>query len=192
MTIRFFVGLLVAVLGTSSAVQSFAEESTVAKPARVNTVMVQRAAIVEAVNVDTREIKLIDSQGHRFTVVASDAVGNIDQIEPRDRIITEYMESVAVVIAPAGSEPAVGDAMAIDIAPIGDKPGMEAVETHVVTATIESINAAARLVTLVTEEGELRTILVRDDAPLDKVTIGDQFRLRITTAVAVSVVAPEK
>jgi hypothetical protein len=163
----------------------------VEKPARVISTLVKTAAIVEAVNKDTRELKLINAQGERFTVVADEAVVNFDQIEPRDRIVTEYLESVAIIVAPAGSEPLIGDVAALEVAPRGDKPGVMGVETQVVVATITALNVADRLATLELENGEIRTIKVSEDARLDSVDVGDQVRLRLTRAVAVNVVKPE-
>jgi len=182
---------ILLISGTTVSQDATAAEPSAAKPARVISTLVKRAAIVEAVNRETRELKLIDAQGNRFSITVSDAVRNFDQIEPRDRIVAEYLESVAVVIAPVGAEPPIGDAEYFDVAPAGDKPALEGVETRLVTATVHAINAADRLLTLETDDGELRTIKVRADAPLDSVTVGDQFRLRITRAIAVSVVEPE-
>jgi hypothetical protein len=181
-------GLIVSVAWVGTAA---AAETTVEKPGRIVSTLVKSGAIVEAVNKDTRELKLLDPRGNRFTVVADELVRNFDQIEPRDRIIIEYLESVAVVIAPAGSEPPVEDALVLSVAEAGDKPGIEGVDTQLMVATVQSINVADRLVTLETEFGELRTIKVSEDARLDLVEIGDQLRLRVTRAVAVSVVAPD-
>ncbi|MGI9287618.1 MAG: hypothetical protein ACR2P1_19695 [Pseudomonadales bacterium] len=174
------------IIGTADA----ADETSVAKPARILSTLVKSGAIVEAVNKDTRELKLINAQGNRFTVVADDAVGNIDQIKPRDRIVVEYLESVALVVAPHGSEPLIGDVAELTVVPANNKPGIEGVESHVMVATIHAINTADKLVTLETEEGELRTIKASEEAKLDLVDIGDQVRLRVTRAVAVSIEAP--
>ncbi len=185
---NFCVGVIasIATIATVSA-----GETTVSKPGRIVTILVKSGAIVEAVNKETRELKLIDARGNRFSVIADELVRNFDQIEPRDRIVVEYLESVALVVAPAGSELPIGDANLVRVAPAGDKPGVEGVETRVVVATVHSINAADRLVTLETEEGELSTIKVAEDARLDMVEVGDQVRLRVTRAIAVSVVKPD-
>ena len=176
----------VLIAGTVSA-----QETSVDRPARILSALVKSGAIVEAVNQETRELKLLNARGERFTVIADERVRNFDQIEPRDRIVVEYLESVALVVAPEGSEPPIGDALGLAVAPAGDKPGVEGVETYLVTATVQAINAADRLVTLEAENGEVRTIKVDEAARLDLVDIGDQVRLRVTRAVAVSVVAPE-
>ncbi|MFB3103616.1 MAG: hypothetical protein ACE1ZA_01705, partial [Pseudomonadales bacterium] len=76
-------------------------------------------------------------------------------------------------------------------APEGDKPGITGVDTHVVVATIAALNRGDRLVTLETEDGEVRTIKVGKDAHLDMVDVGDQVRLRLTRAIAIEVVKPD-
>lgn len=169
-----------------------ADSHAAQRPARVISSLIQRAAIVEAVNPETRELKLIDATGHRFSIVADEVVRNFDQIEARDRIVVEYLESVAVVVAPHGApKPVVGDAMAVAIAEAGDKPAFENIETHLVTGTVESINTSERRATVSLETGEVRTLKVGPQARLDLVEVGDQLRLRITRAVALSVVKPD-
>ena len=172
-------------------ISTMAIGETTLKPARVVSTLIKRAAIVESVNPDTRELKLLDAQGNRFTVVADESVRNFSQIKPRDRIVAEYLESVAVVIAPKGSKPPVEDASEWNVAEAGDKPGVAGVETRLVVATVQAINAVDRLLTLETEDGGVRTVKVSDHAQLHLVEVGDQVRLRITTAIAMRVVAPD-
>ena len=164
----------------------------VEKPARVVSTLVETAAIVESVDRETREIRLIDAQGNRFTVVADDSVRNFDEIEARDRIVTEYLESVAIVILPHGAAaPGQGAAVEVEVAELGDKPGMGVATVEIISAEIHGLNRADRLVTLEMQGGEMRTIKAADNAPLDKVSVGDLVRMRITKAVAVKVVEPD-
>jgi len=162
------------------------ETEKMQKPGRVITATVQSAVIVEAVNKETRELKLIDAGGKRYTIVADKMVANFDQIEPRDRIVVEYLESVAILVVPAGA-PELGDAAAVELAPLGSKPGISGVETVLVKATVESLNLTDRIATLRYEDGSMRTVKVADDVPLDLVNVGDEVRFRITKAIAVSI-----
>ncbi len=182
---RAAVGCVLIFYGTLAGAQ------TVDKPMRAVTTVIKTAAIVEAVNKSTREIKLIDARGNRFSMIADDSVRNFDQIDPRDRIVVEYLESIAIVVAPAGSEPLFGEGTVVTVAAEGDKPGIIGVDTHVIVATIAALNRGDRLVTLETEDGEVRTIKVGEDAHLDMVDVGDQVRLRLTRAVAIEVVKPD-
>jgi LPXTG-motif cell wall-anchored protein len=168
-----------------------AQTQSVQKPGRVVTSTVRSAAIVEAVDKETRELKVIDASGNRFTIAVDDLVANFDQIEPRDRIVVEYLESIAIVVVPAGT-PAMGEGMAVELAPLGGKPGITGVETFVVSATVESLNLSDRIATLRYEDGTTRTIKVADDVPLDLVDVGDEVRFRITEAVAISVRQADK
>ena len=145
---------------------------------------------MEAVYPETRELKVLDSKGNRFRVSVDPLVARFDSIKPRDRIVAEYVESVALIIAPAGSEPLMGDAAAVEVDPQSDKPFIRGAETRVVVAEIEAVNMTDRLVTIKTEDGDLHSVKVAEDARLDLVNIGDQVRLRISAAVMVSVAEP--
>ena len=168
-----------------------AEMKEVQIPGKVITSTVRSMAIVEAVDKETRELKLIDANGKRYTVVASQLVANFDQIEPRDRIVMEYLESVAVFVVPEGA-PELGNAAAVEVAPLGEKPGIKAADTFMVKATIESLNVSDRIAILRTETGQVRTVKIADDVPLDKVDVGDEVRMRVTQALAINVRKADK
>jgi Cu/Ag efflux protein CusF len=161
--------------------------SSVSLPGRVITSTERQEAIVESVNKETREIRVVDSNGKMHTFVAGDMVANFDQIEPRDRIVTEYLESVAVFVAPAGM-PALGDMGLVEVAPLGEKPGVAVADTFMVAATIDAIDTDARTVTLRGEDGFQTVFRVADDVNLGDFTVGDEVRMRVTQAVAISVV----
>ena len=161
--------------------------SSVSIPGRVITSTARREAIVESVNKETREIKVVDADGKIHTFVAGDMVANFDQIEPRDRIVTEYLESVAVFVAPAGT-PAMGDMGLVEVAPLGEKPGVAMADTYMVAAKVDAIDADSRVVTLRGEDGFQTMIGVADDVDLANVEVGDEVRMRVTEAVAIKVV----
>jgi LPXTG-motif cell wall-anchored protein len=184
------VGFL-SVVSMVGAPTADAQTERVQKPGRVMTSIVRTVAIVEAVDKETRELKLIDASGSRSTMVVDDVVVNFNQIEPRDRIIIEYLESIAIVVVPAGT-PQLGEGVAVELAPVGDKPGIKSVDTFVVSATVESLNLSDRIATLRYEDGTTRMIKVADDVPLDLVKIGDEVRFRVTNAVAISVREADK
>lgn len=163
------------------------ELSSVSLPGRVITSTARREAIVESVNRETREIRVLDAEGRLTTFVASDMVVNFDQIEPRDRIVTEYLESVAVFVVPEGT-PTLGDMGLVEVAPMGAKPGVAVADTFVVAAQIDAIDADSRMVTLRGEDGFQTPIRVADDVDLEQLVIGDEVRMRVTEAVAISVV----
>lgn len=192
---RLHAGMLAAVFLSAAllvgAPVADAQTKNIQIPGRVVTSTVRSAAIVEAVDKETRELRLIDASGKRFSIVADEMVANFDQIEPRDRIVTEYLESIAIFVVPAGA-PAMGDAAAVELAPLGGKPGIKAADTFMISATVESVNLTDRIATLHTKDGGTRIIKVADDVPLDLIEVGDEVRLRITEAIAISVRKADK
>ena len=163
------------------------EVSSVSIPGRVITSTARREAIVESVNKETREIRVVDANGKIHTFVAGDMVANFDQIEPRDRIVTEYLESVAVFVAPAGT-PAMGDMGLVEVAPLGEKPGVAMADTYMVSAKVDAIDTASRVVTLRGDDGFQTAMRVADDVDVDSLEVGDEVRMRVTEAVAIKVV----
>ena len=161
--------------------------STVSIPGRVITSTARREAIVESVNKETREIKVLDANGKIHKFVAGEMVANFDQIEPRDRIVTEYLESVAVFVVPEGT-PEMGDMGLVEVAPLGEKPGMAMADTYMIAARVDAVDTDTRIVTLRGKDGFQTAIRVADDIELANLKVGDEVRMRVTEAVAISVV----
>ena len=161
--------------------------SSMSIPGRVITSTARREAIVESVNRETREIKVVDANGKIHIFIAGDMVANFDQIEPRDRIVTEYLESVAVFVVPEGT-PQMGDMGLVEVAPLGEKPGMAMADTYMVAARIDAVDADSRVVTLRGKDGFQTALRVADDVELANLKVGDEVRMRVTEAVAISVV----
>jgi hypothetical protein len=182
---------IITALILAVATSGVAVASTIDKPARVVSTVIKRAVIVEAVYPETRELKLLDSQGNRFRVTVDELVPDFDKIEPRDRIVAEYLESVALIIAPHDSEPLLGDDEVIEVGTDTDKPVILGAKTRLVVASIESINLADRIVSIQTEDGYTHSVKVSEEARLDLVDVGDQVRLRITSALAIAVKRPD-
>ncbi len=60
-----------------------------------------------------------------------------------------------------------------------------------VKATVDSLNTTDRIATLKLADGVSRTIKIAEDVPLELVSVGDEVRMRITQAVAVSIRKPD-
>ena len=101
--------------------------------------------------------------------------------------MTEYLESVAVFVAPKGT-PALGDMGLVEVAPLGEKPGVAVADTFMIAATVDAIDADTRVVTFRGEDGFQTPVKVADDIDLSEFAVGDEVRMRVTEAVAISVV----
>ncbi len=163
----------------------------VQKPARVTTTVIKTEAIVESFDPETRELMLIDAEGKRFTIVADERVGSLDHLAASDRIVIEYLESVAIVVAPEGFETASGNAGVLAVSADEERPALVGARTTVIVATVEAFSAEDRWATLKLEDGSTQTIQVRKDAPLDLVKVGDQVRFQVTRATAISLERPD-
>jgi hypothetical protein len=183
---RLAIGLC-AVVAVTATVHA---QETVKKPARVTTSVVRTGAIVEAVDRETREIKLLGADGKRFSIVADDSIKNFDQIDPRDRIMVEYLQSVAIIVGPPGTEPTTADLSAIAVAEPGEKPRVGIADTRAVVGTVTSLDTTHRLATLSMPTGESVTVKVHDDVPLELVKVGDPVATVVTSAVAITVEEP--
>jgi hypothetical protein len=184
--------LICALLAGLGGVASATHHTTIVKkPAKVMTSVVQTGAIVEAVNKKTRELKLIGPKNERFTLIADERIRNFDQIEPRDRIIVSYLESVAIMVAPPGAgQPDFASIGEVAVAAPGDRPGVEGAKTTIITATVEMIDRENQRATLRLPGNEWRTINVHDPAALEMVDVGDEVDVLISTAIAISVEPP--
>jgi hypothetical protein len=118
------------------------------KPARVTTAVVVTEALVESFDAETRELKLIDVDGNRMTIIADERVGSLTDLQASDRITVEYLEIVAIVIAPEGSESASGSAEVLAASADQERPAVVSADTTVIMASVEAFSAADRGATL--------------------------------------------
>ena len=85
------------------------------------SMMVQ--ATVEAINHETREVKLKRADGEIIEFVASEEARNLDQVSVGDIVTAEYVESLSIeVIANEGHEPDAGEMAAIARTALRESP----------------------------------------------------------------------
>jgi Cu/Ag efflux protein CusF len=61
-------------------------------------------------------------------------------------------------------------------------------DTYMVAAKIDAVDADSRVVTLRGKDGFQTALRVADDVELANLKVGDEVRMRVTEAVAISVV----
>lgn len=159
----------------------------VEKPARVTTTVVKTEAIVESFDPETRELKLINSVGERYTIIADERVGSLNSLQASDRIAIEYLESVAVVVTPAGFDPTTSKDEVLAVSSDDKRPAIIAADTTTFVATVEAFDAVERWATVTLSDGRSQTIQVSEDAPMELINVGDQLHFQITRATAISV-----
>ncbi len=146
-------------------------------------------ATVEAIDYPSRMVTIRGAQARVIDLHADERVRNFNQIKVGDQVKAEVLESIALYVQKHdGTEPSVKEGTAVTLAPRGEKPGIAAADTVVVTARVKEINYDTRKVTLRGPQGRSRTLQVHDGAPnMEKVKVGDQVVVRHTVAGAITV-----
>jgi hypothetical protein len=180
--------LLVALLLFSSPVWSGEEAKATDKPSMSASQTITMSAVVEAINHETREVTLRGPEGNTETIVVSEEARNLDQVSAGDVVVAEYVESISIeVFANDGMEPGVGELAVAGRSEKGEMPGMAAMDSVVVTATVEEINIEANTFKLKGPGGEIEEYTARNPENLKKADVGDLVVITFTEAVALSV-----
>jgi hypothetical protein len=153
--------------------------------------LVQKTAVVEAINLPSRMVTLRGEDGGEFTVVADPIVKNLDQVEVGDKLVVSYYESLAAEVKKPG-EGVEGVQTAVNSvkAPLGAKPAGGAGVSSRTTVTIDSVDTTANTVTFKRSDGLVRTVAV--ETPEGQKFIrglhaGDQVEITYTEALAMEV-----
>jgi hypothetical protein len=150
-------------------------------------------ATVEAINPETREVKLKRSDGEIIEFVASEDARNLDQVSVGDIVTAEYVESLSIeVIANEGHEPDAGEMAAIARTEKGQMPGVAAIDVQVATATVEDINIEANTFKLRGPDGSVDEYVARNPQNLKRAKVGDLVVFTATTSVTIVVDAAPK
>ena len=179
--------LLASLLLLTSTCWAGETVSTTDKPSMSTSETVTITALVEAINHETREVTLRGPEGNTVSFVASEEARNLDQVEAGDIVMAEYVQSMSIeVMANDGFEPGAGEISAAGRSEKGEMPGMAAIDSVVVTATVEEINIEANTFKLAWPSGEILEYEAQKPENLTKAQVGDVVVLSFTEAIAMS------
>ena len=180
--------LFVVMLLTSPTCWSEEAAPATDKPSLSTSQTVVVTAQVEAINHETREVTLRGPEGNIVSFVASEEARNLDQVQVGDTVIAEYKQDLSIqVIAGDGTAPGAGELSAMTRTAEGEMPGLAAVNTTVVSATVEEINLEANTFKLKGPNGEVNEYVARDPENLKKAAVGDLVVITYTEAIAIAV-----
>jgi hypothetical protein len=149
--------------------------------------------IVDSIDYKERTAVLRDSENKLHYFKAGPEIRNFPQLKVGDEVITEQTESVAILVDKPQGKPAGGGAQVMKRAPLGAKPGMEAVNVYEVTATVEQIDYKNRMITLKGPEGKFITTKVDPGLTrFNEVKKGDMIYMQFTEGLAIRVETPQK
>jgi hypothetical protein len=157
----------------------------------VNSQIRQVSAIVQAIDLATREVRLSGARG-RFTVVVSPEVNNLDKVHVGDKVDVSYYEGAAAQIAKGGRKvtapmvskfatPAQG----------GARPGGLRGKSVTTRVLIEDIDPGTNTVAFKRSDGTVHIIAVTSPNMrkfISTLKPGDSVDVTYTESVAVNVV----
>lgn len=106
--------LITAFLFVSTASFAGDDEVMLDRPSFSASQTITTAAVVTAINKETRVVTLQQDDGEEITFTASDEVRNLDQVSVGDILVAEYVETISIeVMANDGMEAAAAGAAAM-------------------------------------------------------------------------------
>ena len=145
-------------------------------------------ATVQSIDLKTREVTLKMADDEIVSFIASEEARNLGMVMPGDLVMAEYIERMSVqVVENDGQEPAIAGMTTIARAKKGEMPGMMAVDTEVITATVEEINIEMNTFKLKGPDGTVEEYTAMNPDNLKRAVVGDLVVMTMTHAVAVAV-----
>jgi len=179
---------VVALLLLYAVVSAAGEPAAMDKPSLHTSTTIQLTAVVEAINHETREVTVRKPDGEVVSFIAGEEARNLDRVDVGDLVHAKYVESMSIeVVANDGYEPGAGGYSTVDRSKKGDMPAVVAVDSQIVTATVEEINLAANTFKLKGPDGEVNEFTARDPENLKRAAVGDLVVITTSVGVAISV-----
>jgi hypothetical protein len=181
--------ILISAAPLAAQAQTATEDLTTA-PGKVGlSQTVKMTATVVSIDLGSRDLLLIDSQGKMHKVNVSDQARNLDQVKVGDKVTAEYTEAISLQLRKRGAAdgPPASAETAMIRSPKGMKPGGAVGRKVTAFATVVAVNSAKQFVTLRGPLGNEYDLEVLDPAQLKAVTKGDEVEVVYTEALAVSV-----
>ena len=180
--------LITAFLFVSTASFAGDDEVMLDRPSFSASQTITTAALVTAINKETRVVTLQQDDGEEITFTASDEVRNLDQVSVGDILVAEYVETISIeVMANDGMEAAAAGAAAMARTEKGEMPGFAAMDATVVTSTVEEINLEKNTFKLKEADGTINEYAARNPDNLRRAKVGDLVVTTVSTAVAIAV-----
>ena len=151
-------------------------------------------ATVKAVDMKTRTVTLVGPQGETKTLKVGDQVQNLAQVKPGDTVVARFYESVAYVVAPAGTKlPENAMAIAEAQAAPGELPAGGVGAKIIVTGLVVGVNPVAHTISLVNPRPRRRDPHLRPSRipqyqqMMRTIKVGDTITAVISEAVVAAV-----
>ena len=183
-----FALLSTAVLFVLNVSAAIADEAILERPSFSASQTMTAVAEVEAIDYETRVVSLRRSDGEEIVFTANDEVRNLEQVVVGDVLVAEYIETISIeVVANEGMEASEMGTAAMARTEKGQMPGFAAMDTVVVTSTVEEINIESNTFKLKEVDGSINEYVARNPDNLKRAKVGDLVITTVSKAVAISV-----
>ena len=160
------------------------------QPGVVSAAEVETVVTVRAVNHQERTVTVQGAEGDLVTIKVPPESQNLYQIHPGAKFRVRYLEAVAVGVVEGGGAPRARTEEAVQLAPKGATPGGVIARVTQVTGKVEGIDYGTRTVSIRGPQGNLRKFTVSEDIEnFDRLQVGDTVGLRVTEAMAMTMIA---
>lgn len=166
-----------------------AEPAAPPAPVTVEDV-VERTAVIKAIDVEKRLVTLETDDGELATVEVGEAVRNLPQLKSGDRVVARYYQAIGAQV----STPATPDSPTVDLAAEraaeGEQPGGAVGRRVTVPVTIAAVKDDGKVVSFYGDDGLMRVVEVQrpeGQAFVRGLKEGDKVELTFTEALAISV-----
>ena len=188
---RQMLPIAIVALGLTAAPQIVrAQPQEPVDPKRSVLMAATATATVKAVDAENRTVTLESPDGDTAVVRCGPDVKNFDQIAVGDRVRATVMGQMVVGVAKSGTAP-VGEERSVITAPKGARPGVLITDIVSRRATIDSLDATARTVTVRGEGGKSFTHKVAPSVDLAGIKAGDDVVVQVTRGLALMVEKPD-
>jgi hypothetical protein len=147
-------------------------------------------AVVQSVDLDTRQVLLVDTAGEPVSLTAGPEIRNLPQLEPGDRVMMEFYEAVAARMAEPGD---LDEAIAVGAMgrnPDGSKPGGFIAVSEEMIVEFVSYDAPNATVVIIDSNGQRLSLPVQEElrefAAARKP--GDRVHVTITESVSLTTI----
>ena len=146
---------------------------------------------VTAIDAATRSLTLKEGSGKTFTVIATAAVKNFDQIHVGDTVTMRYTESVAAtLVKPGEAVTPAGATISADTGEQGNKSDSTVSRKITATVRIDSVDTAKNVVGFTGPNGDKQVVDVVTPEGREFIKglkPGDQVQITYTAALAMSI-----
>ena len=181
--------ILIAAAPLAAHAQTTTSSVTTAAGKAGASATTKMTATIVSIDLATRDVVLIDSNGKMHTINVSDQARNLDQVKVGDKVTAEYTEAISLQLKKRGtsgsSPPTAQEAMVRS--PQGTKPGGAVGRKITAIATVVEVNPKKQYITLRGPQGNEYDVQVLDPAQFKAVAKGDEVEVVYTEALAISV-----